>query len=191
MPITINGSGTVTGISAGGLPDGVITPADLAQPLTLGTAVNLPNDGSAGTTVSYPGIPSWAKRITVLFNGVSLNGNDSFLIQIGDSGGYSTSGYTSYMGYVTSAAQGHDTSTAGFVVTCGNVSTLLYGTSTLYLISGNTWVNSAALGGVLTTAYYGFTGGGTKTLTGTLDRVRITSSVNNLFDLGSLNILYE
>jgi len=30
MPITINGSGTVTGISAGGLPDGSITSDDLA-----------------------------------------------------------------------------------------------------------------------------------------------------------------
>tara|TARA_Y100001938_G_C7753011_1_gene264814 strand:+ start:46 stop:453 length:408 start_codon:yes stop_codon:yes gene_type:complete len=30
MPITINGSGTVSGISAGGLPDGCIQSADLA-----------------------------------------------------------------------------------------------------------------------------------------------------------------
>jgi hypothetical protein len=30
MPITINGSGTVTGISAGGLPDAIIQQADLA-----------------------------------------------------------------------------------------------------------------------------------------------------------------
>jgi hypothetical protein len=30
MPITINGSGTITGISAGGLPDGTIQQADLA-----------------------------------------------------------------------------------------------------------------------------------------------------------------
>ncbi|MFZ9569555.1 MAG: hypothetical protein ACO28M_06915 [Vulcanococcus sp.] len=30
MPITINGSGTVTGLSAGGLPDGSITTDDLA-----------------------------------------------------------------------------------------------------------------------------------------------------------------
>ena len=29
MPITINGSGTVTGISAGGLPDGIIKAAEL------------------------------------------------------------------------------------------------------------------------------------------------------------------
>jgi hypothetical protein len=30
MPVVINGSGTVTGISAGGLPDGIIQSADLA-----------------------------------------------------------------------------------------------------------------------------------------------------------------
>ena len=31
MPVVINGSGTVTGISAGGLPDGIIHAADLAS----------------------------------------------------------------------------------------------------------------------------------------------------------------
>ena len=31
MPITLSGSGTVTGISAGGLPDGIIQSADLAS----------------------------------------------------------------------------------------------------------------------------------------------------------------
>jgi len=30
MPIAINGTGTITGISAGGLPDGCITPAELS-----------------------------------------------------------------------------------------------------------------------------------------------------------------
>jgi len=30
MPITINGAGTVTGITAGGLPDGIITAPDLS-----------------------------------------------------------------------------------------------------------------------------------------------------------------
>ena len=36
MAITINGTGTITGISAGGLPDGVITSDDLASSLNLG-----------------------------------------------------------------------------------------------------------------------------------------------------------
>ena len=31
MPITLNGSGTVSGISAGGLPDGCIQSADIAS----------------------------------------------------------------------------------------------------------------------------------------------------------------
>lgn len=31
MPITINGTGTITGISAGGLPDGVVTQPELAS----------------------------------------------------------------------------------------------------------------------------------------------------------------
>ena len=35
MPITINGSGTIGGISAGGLPDGVITAADIASGQTF------------------------------------------------------------------------------------------------------------------------------------------------------------
>ena len=35
MPITLNGSGTVSGISAGGLPDGIIQSADLATGLVV------------------------------------------------------------------------------------------------------------------------------------------------------------
>lgn len=40
MPITINGSGTVTGISAGGLPDGVITRAEMGYAGAILQVVN-------------------------------------------------------------------------------------------------------------------------------------------------------
>jgi hypothetical protein len=40
MPITINGSGTVTGITAGGLPDGVITTDDIAAGAVTDAKVN-------------------------------------------------------------------------------------------------------------------------------------------------------
>ena len=44
MAITINGSGTITGISAGGLPSGVVTDATLASTLDLtGKTVTLPS----------------------------------------------------------------------------------------------------------------------------------------------------
>jgi len=48
MPITINGSGTITGISAGGLPDGSVTAADIESSLDLtGKTVTLPS-GTGG-----------------------------------------------------------------------------------------------------------------------------------------------
>ena len=48
MPITINGSGTIAGLSAGGLPDASVAAADLANPLDLsGKTLTLPA-GSGG-----------------------------------------------------------------------------------------------------------------------------------------------
>ena len=48
MAITINGAGTITGISAGGYPDGSVTDADLASSLDLsGHTVTLPS-GTGG-----------------------------------------------------------------------------------------------------------------------------------------------
>lgn len=55
MAITINGSGTITGISAGGLPDGSVTAADLASSLDLSSkTVSLtPDAGQVVQTVIY------------------------------------------------------------------------------------------------------------------------------------------
>jgi len=51
MAITINGSGTITGVSAGGLPDGSITADDLASTLDIsGKTVTLPSDVGGITT---------------------------------------------------------------------------------------------------------------------------------------------
>ena len=45
MAITINGSGTITGVSAGGLPDGSVTADDLASTLDLGSkTLTIPTD---------------------------------------------------------------------------------------------------------------------------------------------------
>jgi len=53
MAITINGSGTITGVSAGGLPDGSITADDLASTLDLGSkTVTLPS-GTGGKVLQY------------------------------------------------------------------------------------------------------------------------------------------
>ena len=62
MPITINGSGTVTGISAGGLPDDCITTADIAA-----NAVTTAKLGSAEA--------SGLCKAWVNFNGTSNSSN--------------------------------------------------------------------------------------------------------------------
>jgi hypothetical protein len=53
MAITINGTGTITGISAGGLPDGSVTEADLASSLDLSSkTVTLPS-GTGGKILQH------------------------------------------------------------------------------------------------------------------------------------------
>ena len=56
MAITINGSGTITGISAGGLPDGSVTAADIAS-LPAGSVLQVvqggTNTSTAITSTSY------------------------------------------------------------------------------------------------------------------------------------------
>ena len=54
MPIVINGSGTVTGISAGGLPDGCITTDELASTVNVAKAwVNFNGTGAVAIRASY------------------------------------------------------------------------------------------------------------------------------------------
>jgi len=54
----------------------VATTGTLA-PIVSGTAVT-----ASGTSVDFTGIPSWVKRITVVFNGTSLNASGSIIVQI-------------------------------------------------------------------------------------------------------------
>lgn len=154
--------------------------------ITSGTAVA----STSGTSIDFTGIPAWAKRITVMFNGVSTSGTSNYLIQIG-SGSTTNSGYISSASYVTNTALSV-VSTAGFVATSTNTAAnVTSGNVALCLISNNTWVSS----GVIT--LYTFTGtqfnsGNSPVLGGALDRVRITTvNGTDTFDAGTINILYE
>ena len=156
--------------------------------IVSGTAVT-----ASSTSVDFTGIPSWAKRVTVMFNGLSVSGASSPLIQLGDSGGIENTGYASVStGSISGAATVSSTSTAGYIATSGNPANVLYGSVVLTTISSNLWVifgvlGSSASGTNLTTQITG-----AKTLSDTLDRVRITTvNGTDTFDAGSINILYE
>ena len=143
---------------------------------------------TSGTAVTFTGIPSWAKRITVMLNSIGCNtANSQYLIQIG-SGSVTSTGYTSQ--YWTTAGSGVITS--GFAIGSNLTSYTMTGVSTLCLIGSNTWVHSGALGfmNVTSTAYNST--GNSSALSGALDRVVITTVAGTaLFNAGSINILYE
>lgn len=188
MPIAINGTGTITGISVGGLPDATITPAELTQPLTSGTAVA----STSGTSIDFTGIPSWVKRITVMFNGVSTSGSSIYLIQIGP-GSFTTSGYDGCWTYYGSGVAGTGTSTAGFPLYWDTASDTRTGSVVLVNLSANLWVVGSSQ--VVTSRggnrFFNNTAGSI-TLGGTLDRIRVTTvNGTDTFDAGSINILYE
>ena len=174
--------GLVSDITPG---PGSITPSQLSQPFTSGTAVA----STSGTAIDFTGIPSWAKRVTVIFNGVSTTGASVYLIQIG-SGSFVTSGYASstvYAGTSTSGMSG----TAGFYMWNGTSAEIHSGTYIISLFSGTTYVGSGVYSYHAQT--YTVTGAGVSpALSGALDRVRITTDTGtDTFDLGSVNIMYE
>jgi hypothetical protein len=152
---------------------------------TLATAVA----STSGTSIDFTGLPAWVKRITVMFKGVSLSGSAHILIQIG-SGSITTTGYVSTInGTNQSNATGGTQSTSGFVVRGGASGLTITGLSVITLITTNTYVNAITAKGDTTEAQFG---AGDVTLSGALDRVRITTTNGtDTFDAGTVNILYE
>jgi hypothetical protein len=143
---------------------------------------------TSGTSIDFTSIPSWVRRITVLFSEVSLSGTDNILVQIGTGGGIESTVYDSSSGYTQDSAVEIDSSTGGFVWRLSNSARYATGRMTIEKFNGNTWVAAhAGQAGSGATV----TGGGSKTLSGTLDRVRILTTGTNTFDAGSVNITYE
>ena len=157
------------------------TDTKVAAVITRGTEVAT----TSGTSVDFTSIPSTVKRITVMFNGVSTNGSNDYIIQIGDSGGIENTGYVSE----SSDRGGDATSTEGFILTRTSTSTsACYGIATICNFSSNSWISSAniSITDIVSSS------AGSKSLSATLDRIRITTvGGTDTFDAGSVNIMYE
>lgn len=172
---------TALGTGTGGAGTYTISPASTGTVSGTVTVVG----------VDFLSIPSWVKRVTVMFNGVSTSGTSPIQIQVG-SGSISTTGYTSAAGAINGGT-GQTSSTTGLPVTITlTAASLQSGSAFLSLIGNNTWVES---GTVLYTAGAGaivMSAGNSPALGGALDRVRITTvGGTDTFDAGSINILYE
>ena len=171
---------------SGGLSWQTVT--DTTTNLTRGTAQST----SSGTGVTFTGIPSTARKITVMFDGVSTTGsttNDAVIVQIG-SGSITTTGYTAVWMYSNSGSTGTGNVSTGFPIANGTSSYSFNGWMILTNVSGNTWVAGSVVQADLPgNDALGF-GSGKITLGGTLDQLKITT-VGSSFDGGSVNILYE
>jgi hypothetical protein len=179
----VAGTNTVT-IPAG---TGTIAVQGVSTNIVSGTAVA----STSGTSIDFTGIPSWAKRITVMFNGISTNGTVGvFIVQIG-------SGSVTATGYATQSSNG--TTFSGLTTTGFNLATqggsaayTLSGVLTLNLIGSNTWVGSSVASYTSTNAVSWVGSGNSPALGGALDRVRFTTFAGtDSFDAGTINILYE
>lgn len=150
--------------------------------LISGTALS----SSSGTTIDFTGIPSWVKRITVMFNGVSTSGASVIQIQLGDSGGIETTGY---LGGANTSSVFAASSTGAVLVGNSLATRVAYGIIQITNLSGNTWTIGGSLGfsEPITSSC-----GSSKTLSDVLTQIRITTvNGTDTFDAGTINIMYE
>lgn len=184
--LSVTGTSTLTG-SIGNVTAGTVTASTgVLYPIVNGTA----QASTSGTSITFTGIPSWVKRITVMFNGVSTTGVSPYIIQIG-SGSVTTTGYTSFgINGNTASLAGASFTTGMAVINVAIAASAYSGIATISNISGNTWAYSAQLG--TTSSAWGSGAGSSPALSGALDRVVITTvGGTDTFDAGTINIQYE
>jgi hypothetical protein len=149
--------------------------------ITLATTV----PSTSGTSIDFTGIPAWAKRVTVNLSAVSTNGASLIQAQIG-AGSVTTSGYSNASSFDGS----YGSSTTGFTIQGMNAASTKFGSFVISSLGGNLWVATHVMGDVGSALVS--VGGGSITLAGALDRVRVTTvSGADTFDAGAINISYE
>jgi hypothetical protein len=153
--------------------------------LISGTAVS-----ASGTSVDFTGIPSWAKRITVMFNGVSTSGTSNYQVQLGTGGSPTTSGYEVYSSLFGMSTVGSAGFTTGFGIRIARAAGTCSGQLVFSNLSGNIWTGQYFMAD--RTNGESFLGGGAVTLSGVLNLVRITTvNGTDAFDAGTINLLWE
>lgn len=189
MAITLDGTAGIT--ASGSLTT--------ASNLTTGTGAIYNGIQSAtaqastsGTSINFTDIPSWVKRITVMFNGVSTSGGSQVIIQIGN-GSVEITNYTGTGAGVTGSnvTSGGGSVTSGFAIDSSaqaSASTTRNGIATIALLTGSTYAFNSVVTGNGYASMFGYS----KTTSAVIDRIRITTvNGTDTFDAGSINILYE
>jgi hypothetical protein len=145
---------------------------------------------ASSTSIDFTSLPSWVNRITVMFKGISTNGGSYMLVQLGTSSGVTTSGYVSTSNDLdNSGGSSANDSTAGMIVRMSQAANVVNGMMRITHMGSNAWVADHTISVSTVVSCFG---GGSVSLGGTLDRVRITTvNGTDSFDAGTVNILYE
>ena len=170
----------------------VITPAGLRNGALVFDTVRTP---TSGTTVDFTSIPSWVKRITVVFVELTTASNTGTLqLRLGVGGVVETSNYFGAYGLTNSGGgAGAGTWSSSMVVGAGDGASGVTFNGSVILTrlsaSSNTWIAQSVV-----TERVGETivwsAAGSKALAGTLDMVQVLLS-SSTFSSGSVNIMYE
>jgi len=143
---------------------------------------------TSGTAFDVISIPAGVTDIEVYLSKVSLSGSDYYLVQLGDSGGFVTTGYVSRSNVGDVA--GLSSVTTGHAIYAANAATLTTVKMRLHHFGGNFWLSEHQ--GVASTIANSFiAGAGYGTLSGELTQLRLTRSGSNIFDAGSFKVRYR
>lgn len=144
---------------------------------------------TSGTAIDWTSIPAGVSEIELWFDRVSVNSTAHILLQVGTGGVPKADGYVSASGLPGSTFR--TTSTAGFVVYSNVATGSLCGAIRLRRMQGDTWVAEHNLG-FMNNDGVGSAGGGSVTLSGNLDMLRLTSvGGTQTFDAGSVQVRYR
>jgi hypothetical protein len=139
---------------------------------------------SGQSAVNVTGLPSWVTNILIQVAGLSMSSTQAYGVQIGDSGGLESSGYTGAGSRWASSSTNEAPMTSSYLLNSA-VAAAYRGHIHLSKVEGtNTWIMSATLGDASSMLM----SGGEKTLSGTLDRFSILVA-SGTFDNGNISYL--
>jgi hypothetical protein len=160
-------------------------PPTFGSVITSGTAVS-----ASGTSVTFSGIPSTAKRVTVMGAGISTNGTSAPMLRLSANGTVESTGYAGTTVGNNAGVSAQWSTYIPLYNTAWAATDIITFVVTLTKITENTWTIS--LSGGRENEAYGIYGAGNKSLSAALDAIYISTITGTTsFDAGTLNILYE
>ena len=147
-----------------------------------GWVVSAPVASTSGAQIDFNGIPAWANEVRIFVRGLSTNGSNNGLFQLGTSVGFESTGYDSSGDGVAV--------TSGFLLFISSPNNGINGQAVFTRGQGATW--DYLFSGAGSGSGIGRNSSGHKTMSGAVTRIRLTTAGGvNAFDAGSVHIAWR